>query len=944
MTEEYGEILPINDFEYFDKVRFGEYTIIINVSDNPVILGKSTVDMDLGAINQLGGDFSSDEKLLVFSNEILLADDIRCGDLTLCASRIKVLKGMTIDASGEVGKSERITSKQMDYDYVDLKNGESGEGGATVNIYTECLTGAYTQLKINTTGGDGGNGQNSYGKLAANGGIGGKGGDVNIYYKSGEWYMEEEILKILKTRNTRLAKMSILKFMESNETFLQENNQLSKKRDEIKKILMIDIDERVFSILKDMYEIITRQKNKKQGIFLKNIHCYGGFGGNAGICEKNATFNGISGEKGGSGNKKIREISALDLPTEFIYIHPDYCEKLINKMKIDYLIGFVDKVDSNLELLKILDLKINLLLNNEEKLSTYISMSKTYGIYSVMKRMQILHNDISNLMIRMGNKLLSFDGKSKNYTSLLSMSTYNELLELQMQDLEKIERRYKDVRDKNNEQSKIINSINTMRHSIENDNRQSKIDNNILLKLMSNKYDQIIQEDKLMISFKEDVIKEKGKIQNKIISNIKNHFNFSVDAIINALEMCIFCGGSMPMVGVELGSILYQGSSTVVDKNGFNVSKEVLINEVKYCGSNLDEICEGYQDFGNGKLSIDDPGGHKLIVYEQEFYESLEEFYRFFDEDLLTDFKEKFSSYLGEVHKRNNMIYEYNIMLDEFITKENEMIKREEQMEVYNKDCLLSVNAELPVVNNFFESLYTDSLEKVFKTLLSISRSYKFWSLTDENILQKQLFKYSWTKFDYATMLGFKQNYMYFIETALEKMNTSPRCFNDIEYALSSEEIDVIKKQNENNEDSYLTILLPPISNKTTKVESSFAGMSTVRVNRVRIWLDGAETSDREFEIDIEHDTDDYFTNIENNEFYFEHDPVLISFAYKQNEGEVKILKDGDLNKDNQVYINVGLFTRWNLKINQSKNLNLNLNQLKGIKIMFSGTYYPFKS
>ena len=72
---------------------------------------------------------------------------------------------------------------------------------------------------------------------------------------------------------------------------------------------------------------------------------------------------------------------------------------------------------------------------------------------------------------------------------------------------------------------------------------------------------------------------------------IKNTFNVSLEAFVNAATMMAFTPG-LPMAAIQAASILHSGLDTVTDESGTTVQKDYVINKITTMSSGIDGLKE----------------------------------------------------------------------------------------------------------------------------------------------------------------------------------------------------------------------------------------------------------------------------------------------------------------------------------------------------------------
>lgn len=153
------------------------------------------------------------------------------------------------------------------------------------------------------------------------------------------------------------------------------------------------------------------------------------------------------------------------------------------------------------------------------------------------------------------------------------------------------------------------------------------------------------------------------------------------------------------------------------------------------------------------------------------------------------------------------------------------------------------------------------------------------------------------------------------------------------------------------------TIFLPPSRPHTTPVPllppaesgnmKAFALLAEVMVKKVRVYLRGAKTSDRQFAISITHGGVHEVVRRDSEEFVFTSVPVHLLFKYEENiDGTTKINFDGNIAEsgDESRYAPLSPFGWWRISIDRITNSGLDLSGLMSVDLEFHGDAYSFPS
>lgn len=121
---------------------------------------------------------------------------------------------------------------------------------------------------------------------------------------------------------------------------------------------------------------------------------------------------------------------------------------------------------------------------------------------------------------------------------------------------------------------------------------------------------------------------------------------------------------------------------------------------------------------------------------------------------------------------------------------------------------------------------------------------------------------------------------------------------------------------------------------------SKFRSFDRFRVNRMQVYLEGAVTSTRDDPIYVKMGTSGVFNDTYKGDvFQFVSVPLNLAFIYEPNNDD-QIILDGSIN-DDKLYYQTTPFTDWIISLPEEANSNLQIQNLKTIKVVFSGSALP---
>jgi hypothetical protein len=146
-----------------------------------------------------------------------------------------------------------------------------------------------------------------------------------------------------------------------------------------------------------------------------------------------------------------------------------------------------------------------------------------------------------------------------------------------------------------------------------------------------------------------------------------------------------------------------------------------------------------------------------------------------------------------------------------------------------------------------------------------------------------------------------------------------------------------------NEEESAFRVIvtLPLCKQETEKADSPFAGMADVRLTHVRLFLEGAKTTDGVLAIGIEHMGSETVVDMRDETHGFVHNAIDVTFQYEPATG--KIHSDGIIADAVQdTYALPGPFAMWQISVSKVSNDALDLSGVTKAWFEFSGTHRSF--
>jgi len=344
----------------------------------------------------------------------------------------------------------------------------------------------------------------------------------------------------------------------------------------------------------------------------------------------------------------------------------------------------------------------------------------------------------------------------------------------------------------------------------------------------------------------------------------------------------------------------------------------------------MDGLKEGLKlGTGGATLTIDDPGAAKLLV-EEDKLKSLIRQYR----DLIKDMNDvvaAFDAYIDLVIKRNNEVMQYNALVVQQLQAQIVVITQQHQAKILNQAKLDEIDPSLPMIAVSVQQSYFHTVDQVLKLLYRAERALTFWTLSQApsklNTLRAGGFERRGLSQELAST---RDNILTAYSDAVERATSLSQKFESIRLDLSHSQLAELKDNNR----TYVTIIAADSATPVWK--SPFANCADVRLERVRLYLEGATTADEVLMVTLTHIGSETMVDTDDLTHLFSHNQVTLKFKYNyatgaiDTDGDVRGILAGE-------YALPGPFTTWIVEVNDDYNRNLDLSHVSRAWFDFSG-------
>lgn len=242
-------------------------------------------------------------------------------------------------------------------------------------------------------------------------------------------------------------------------------------------------------------------------------------------------------------------------------------------------------------------------------------------------------------------------------------------------------------------------------------------------------------------------IGEGGKLEQatqELKDAVQKVFNFSFDNLIKGLEQLVFVyhpdngggdggGGITPfkaMGAVQLGSLVYDGATTITDKTGQTIQKDYLIGQIKDLG---DDLSKGFEvNFFNpdGSFRTDLDAETRYLGQLDQLEQKVQDISDKLNSDTVTDVLSVFTAYRDALVSRSNAILNYNAAIalaadyyakyDDADQKLKALQASPSEIDPYDIEILQT-----------YQQRYQEQVEKVLRYIYLARRKAAFWTLGD---------------------------------------------------------------------------------------------------------------------------------------------------------------------------------------------------------------------
>jgi hypothetical protein len=357
------------------------------------------------------------------------------------------------------------------------------------------------------------------------------------------------------------------------------------------------------------------------------------------------------------------------------------------------------------------------------------------------------------------------------------------------------------------------------------------------------------------------------------------------------------------------------------------------VTKLESLGDDLKDLASAYSQNKDLIINLKDPNAYKLLVDQQQLNAILKPYLDKFD--TAQEAKKSMDEYVKRVQTRNEAILRFNTQIADLAGVKAR--RAEASAQKSQADTLIASNAD-PMgaeLASFAGNAFRASKELCVEQLYLTGKAAVFYSLDRSfNVFDIIRNLGAGTDLDWSAFQTGADQVVKHLQTAEERFGQDTIAFPQ---DTSQPGAAIVVR---NADGSSLTKLsegiaftIAPAFRTTTKDQSPFYGMADVRITRVRVWVEGARTSDNELTVLLTQLGQETIVNLQNQALEFVHSEVGTRLVYDLNSKLVR--SGGDIRLPESKYAAVGPFGTWVVKVLTRDNRGLDLSAVKEVRVEF---------
>jgi hypothetical protein len=928
MSDDANQQLLSKADELFQTLVIGDKRLVLSAEDL----------LTVGIGTDVSDDYSAQDVYL-YAESMLFSSSLRFKSGVLSSYSVLPTPGSVFSTSGAKGEAAEARKPPT-------TDGEGGKTAGMMRWYSEYFDPDKPYLELAARGGDGGEGKQALGSdPGGNGGDGGAGGKVLAVIVHPYLRLFDRLLAIYKDTN-ETRKRGDLKLVVAS---MEGTQALNPVRMKLQSALAGTVDTLNRTLREAGLQLQTMVETWR-ATFKIDVA-----GGAYGVWGKGNPA-GNNGKPGGPGEAKVvLARSTADLASAtldpFFMIHPVQCSLVLERLKLAYFSADpvknpdgVTSLASSLRRLRDRTELFTTLAADHAIAKYYADHEDEFGALNSVVALKSLNTNAKRLLDQITNGLDYF-GMASNDVPLASFSYYggsggdSGLLDKQIALFKTIETAYDVAYDELKSNKAKMDAIRASREQQRQLITNTENDITALRTTLHSVGDVIDSYQVTLPPMKKKIVDKLTEIEDKI----KDHFDFNPKSFLSSLSLLAFAPESKLMWGVVIAQTAVSGVTEITDDQGDQVNKDYLVRQLKTIDGSLSSIDEGYKALDDGQLKADDPDAGKLLALEDTLTSTLDKYYNQFPDDL-TELKTQYKAYVDAVMARNEQILKYNAIVILLARKHDAVKQARDTLASLADETLDNLKPDLPALTSFVSQTYYASRNLVMETLAKTARSYRFWALSDQNLIALAYQGQSLPKIDSAALAAAQLQILTAHEAAVNAFGSDLAPFPDSDsrkgviFELNADQVETFKS-------GQVTVPVPLADRHARLKDNPFADMANVRLLVVRVWVDGATSADGNITLDITHTGSEKIVNRDGLIFSFSHDTKDAQFRYSLADNSIQL--DGQIGKVTfagsntpewkSTYALVGPFTYWQIEARDQANDELDLSNVTGVRMEFRG-------
>jgi hypothetical protein len=550
---------------------------------------------------------------------------------------------------------------------------------------------------------------------------------------------------------------------------------------------------------------------------------------------------------------------------------------------------------------------------------------------------------------------LTYYGHPRSFAPRASLAFYQNLLEKACKTLEDLEAdsiAYQTAVEKHEE------AASKLRRS--DDNAQAQI--SALAAQRDDINGRLLLVEGALKAAHDKVIAQEVEVTTKLQhfqTEIQLEEGLSIDAFVKVVTSI-----TPPKEGGALDILKVVGKTALDIKGVFDAEAKTQykINRISTLREGLKPLAEAYKE-SQGMLTMADPNGYKLLASRKALDEQLKKYWGRITAD---EVRTAVDQLLNLSEQRNQLVMDFNAMRGQLADIAAQAAEAQAQRDAVAAGLQKNARPDLPEFSAWVSDLYEKARGSVIEQVYLASRAYSWWALKEFPIYTRLGLK-SASTVTAGILKAAKGQLLSEFATAVEGRGSAPSPFPSKEARkinpAATGAIVKIDAQNFSRAFHELrthreTILeLPPTVPYTTMIPIRPAGetgdmkafdlLAEVMINKARVYLRGARTSDRKFAVNIVHGGVNRVVARNGHEYVFTSVPVHLLFKYVETTGGVTNIDfDGNITEETGKgnYAPLSPFGWWRIYVDPIANRDLDLSGLTAVEIEFHGDAYSFPS